>query len=67
VHLTPKKCPELWTFEFFSDIKKVMKKGGVLATYSCARSVRENLIQAGFHVKDGPCVGRWAPSTLAYC
>ncbi len=63
---SPKKCPELWTFEFFSDIRKVMKKGGVLATYSCARSVRENLVKAGFRVEDGPCVGRNAPSTLAY-
>ena len=62
---SPKKCPELWTKEFFKDIFKLMKRGAVLATYSCARSIRENLKAAGFEVKDGPVVGRWAPGTLA--
>lgn len=63
---SPKKCPELWTYEFFSEISKKMKKGAVLATYSCAGSVRKNLKKAGFIVKDGPIVGRRSPSTLAY-
>ena len=63
---SPKKCPELWTEEFFRDIWNVMKKRGVLATYSCAKVVRSNLINAGFKVKDGPCVGRKSPATLAY-
>ena len=47
------------------NVSKIVKKGGVLATYSCAKIVRENLIAAGFEVKDGPCVGRRAPSTIA--
>jgi len=63
---SPKKCPELWTKDFLNNIAKVMKKGSVLATYSCARVVRENLKAYGFVVKDGPCVGRNAPSTLAF-
>ena len=62
---SPKKCPELWTEEFFKEIYRVSKKGAILATYSCARSVRDNLKSAGFHVKDGPVVGRRAPSTIA--
>ncbi|MBW2968275.1 methyltransferase domain-containing protein [Candidatus Woesearchaeota archaeon] len=62
---SPKKCPWMWTEEFFKDIYKVMTKGGVLATYSCARSVRENLKKTGFVVEDGPCVGRRAPGTKA--
>ncbi|MBU0535761.1 MAG: hypothetical protein KKE20_02260 [Nanoarchaeota archaeon] len=62
---SPKKCPVLWTEEFFKDISGLMKKGAILATYSCARSVRENLKAAGLEVKDGPIVGRWAPGTLA--
>ncbi len=61
-----KKCPELWTAEFFSEIAKKMKKGAILATYSCARSVRENLKTSGFEVIDGPIIGRRSPSTLAY-
>ena len=62
---SPAKCPELWTFEFISDIAKVCNKGAVLTTYSCARKVRENLTKAGFKVTDGLHVGRYAPSTIA--
>ena len=62
---SPKKNPELWTKEFFSDIYSIMKKESKLATYSCAGQVRRNLKEAGFEVKDGPCVGRRAPSTIA--
>ncbi|MBD3309880.1 hypothetical protein GF351_01535 [Candidatus Woesearchaeota archaeon] len=63
---SPKRCPELWTTEFLKDIRRVMKRSAILATYSCARAVRENLKSAGFRVKDGPFVGRYAPSTLAF-
>jgi tRNA U34 5-methylaminomethyl-2-thiouridine-forming methyltransferase MnmC len=62
---SPKKCPELWTEEFFNDIKALAKPGAILTTYSCARSVRDNLKKAGFEVKDGPCVSRRGPSTVA--
>lgn len=63
---SPKKCPELWTEEFFREIAKRMNKGAVLATYSCARVVRDNLKKAGFRIEDGPIIGRRSPSTLAY-
>ena len=62
---SPPKNPELWTEEFFMDIKKVMKPGAILATYSCAGVVRRNLTRAGFEVKDGPIVGRRSPGTIA--
>tara|TARA_Y100000310_G_scaffold345082_1_gene461669 strand:- start:1347 stop:1958 length:612 start_codon:yes stop_codon:yes gene_type:complete len=62
---SPKKCPELWTTEFFKEIYKKMQTKGILTTYSCASQVRKNLQKAGFKVKDGPCVGRKAPSTIA--
>lgn len=62
---SPKKCPELWTEEFFKDIFDVMKDNAILTTYSCARVVRDNLEKAGFTVKDGPSVGRRSPSTIA--
>ncbi len=62
---SPKKNPELWTCGFFMEIIKRMKKNAVLATYSCARTARENLKKAGFMVKDGPRVGRRGPSTIA--
>lgn len=62
---SPKKNQELWTEEFFKEIKKLMKKEAILATYSCAGVVRRNLKAAGFEVKDGPIVGRRSPGTLA--
>ena len=63
---SPKKCPELWTERFFKDIRKLMKQNSVLTTYSCAKITRNNLVNAGFNVKDGPSIGRRAPSTIAY-
>jgi tRNA U34 5-methylaminomethyl-2-thiouridine-forming methyltransferase MnmC len=62
---SPAKCPELWTAEFFSQIYRVMRPGGMLATYSCARPVRDNLKSAGFSVRDGPTIGRRGPATVA--
>ncbi len=61
---SPKKLPELWTAGFFSEIRKRMKQGAVLSTFSCARMVRENLAAAGFKVVAGPCIGRRAPITI---
>lgn len=61
---SPKKCPELWTKEFFDEIFKRMKKGGIVATYSCATIVRKNLADAGFDVRDGPIFGRKSPATI---
>ena len=62
---SPKKCPVLWTKEFFDEIYKRMSKGGILTTYSCATGVRQNLKDAGFCVKDGPIFGRKSPATIA--
>ncbi len=61
---SPKKNPELWTKEFFEEIYTRMKPGAKLATYSCARIVRDNLKAVGFIVTDGPKVGRRGPSTI---
>ncbi len=62
---SPKKNPELWTEEFFKEIFKRMKPGAKLATYSCARSIRDNLKVAGFIITDGPAIKRRGPSTNA--
>lgn len=62
---SPKNCPELWTEQFFKEIYRVLKKTGKVATYSCARVVRDNFRLAGFIVKDGPVVGRRGPGTIA--
>jgi tRNA U34 5-methylaminomethyl-2-thiouridine-forming methyltransferase MnmC len=62
---SPKRCPALWTAEFFEDIYRVLRSGGLVATYSCAGSVRRNFKAAGFSVSDGPVVGRRSPGTIA--
>jgi len=62
---SPKKQPELWTEEFFKDIKKLMKPQAKLTTYSCATHVRNKLKSAGFKVIDGPVLGRKSPATIA--
>lgn len=62
---SPSRNPELWTTNFFKDVKRVMKKNAILATYSYARAIRDNLREAGFIIKDGPVIGRRSPSTLA--
>lgn len=62
---SPKKQPELWSREFFKDVSRSVKSGGVLTTYSCARVAKDGLIEAGFTVMKGPSVGRKAPSTIA--
>lgn len=61
---SPKKCPELWTKEFFAKVNRLMRKDAILATYSCAGEVRRNMTNAGFKVIDGPIVRRWSPGTL---
>jgi len=62
---SPKTASEMWTAELFSDIAKVMKKKAILATYSCARIIRENMVKAGLIYSDGPKVGRRGPGTIA--
>ncbi len=63
---SPKTQPEMWSAEVFKELKRVMKEGALLATYSCARVVRDNMKAAGLRYKDGPKVGRRGPGTLAW-
>lgn len=62
---SPKKQPEMWSKEIFRKVYAVMKQGAKLSTYSCIKSIRQNMTDAGFKVKDGPAVGRKSPSTIA--
>ncbi|MBW3020567.1 hypothetical protein KY334_04680 [Candidatus Woesearchaeota archaeon] len=62
---SPAKVPQFWTLDFFKDVKDKMNSGGKLSTYSCARFVKDNFIEAGFRLEKGPIVGRRSPSTIA--
>lgn len=45
-----RRCPQLWTVEFFQHLANCCAPTGRLATYSCAASVRSALITAGFKI-----------------
>jgi tRNA U34 5-methylaminomethyl-2-thiouridine-forming methyltransferase MnmC len=62
---SPKTAPEMWTEELFKEMHRILNKKGILATYSCARVVRENIAKSGLFYDDGPIVGRRGPGTIA--
>ena len=45
---SPKVNPELWTIEYFTDLKKILNPKGVITTYSVATPVRCALYKLGF-------------------
>jgi len=56
---------ELWTLDFFRQLKRVMKPDAVLLTYCAALPVRAALLEAGFHVGETVPFGRQRGGTLA--
>ncbi len=62
---SPKTAPEMWKVDFFKEMYRVMKNSALLATFSCAKMVRENMSEAGLFYDDGPIVGRRGPGTIA--
>ncbi len=47
---SPSANPALWTLEYFTDIKKAMKKDGILTTYSIALKTRLALYENSFNI-----------------
>ena len=62
---SPPQCPQLWTIEFINLVSKCLHIDGLLATYSCAASVRAALLTAGLAIGSTPPVGRKTPGTVA--
>ena len=62
---SPKTAPEMWTVEFFKEMHRVLNEKGILATYSCAKIVRDNMKEANLFWDEGPIVGRRGPGTIA--
>lgn len=62
---SPQATPEMWTEELFREMYRIMKSTTILATYSCARMIRDNMSKAGLFYDDGPIVGRRGPGTIA--
>ena len=62
---SPLLTPELYTLDFFKALKQVIKKDGLILTYTSAAPVRSAFIEAGFHVGEGPRFGRKRGGTIA--
>jgi tRNA U34 5-methylaminomethyl-2-thiouridine-forming methyltransferase MnmC len=62
---SPRRCPQLWTVEFFEQLGNCCAATGRLATYSCAASVRSALIATGFKIGATPPLGGRQPGTVA--
>ncbi len=62
---SPPKCPQLWTVDFLKLVTKCINLNGILATYSCAASVRTALQLTGLKIGASASVGRRSPGTIA--
>ncbi len=47
---SPRRCPQLWTVDFFRQVAAVMTPQAILATYSRSASVRSALVAAGLKI-----------------
>ncbi|BAS59167.1 hypothetical protein NIES2135_13100 [Leptolyngbya boryana NIES-2135] len=67
---SPRKCPQLWTIEFFQLVARALALTGKLATYSRSASVRTALIAAGLKIGTIPLgelhlPHEWSQGTIA--
>ncbi|MBE9127990.1 MULTISPECIES: tRNA (5-methylaminomethyl-2-thiouridine)(34)-methyltransferase MnmD [unclassified Coleofasciculus] len=62
---SPRRCPQLWTVEFFQQLANCCAATAIVATYSCAAAVRSAMIAAGFKISFTPPVGGRQPGTIA--
>jgi len=56
---------ELWTVDFFRQLRRVLRQDGVLLTYCAALPVRAGLMEAGFAVGVTEPIGRQRGGTIA--
>ncbi|WP_238392876.1 tRNA (5-methylaminomethyl-2-thiouridine)(34)-methyltransferase MnmD [Myxacorys almedinensis] len=67
---SPRRCPQLWTVDFFQRVASCLAQTGILSTYSRSASVRTALIEAGLKIGTIP-LGEvhgshdWAQGTIA--
>lgn len=67
---SPRKCPQLWTIEFFQLVAQCLASSGKLATYSRSASVRTALMAAGLQIGTIPLgelhlPHEWSQGTIA--
>ena len=66
---SPQKCPEIWSYEFLSQLKNKIKYEGYLVTYTSSAAVRKSLKNLGFNLFNIiPTISKkncWSFGTLA--
>jgi tRNA U34 5-methylaminomethyl-2-thiouridine-forming methyltransferase MnmC len=67
---SPRRCPQLWTIEFFALVTRCLAPTGKLATYSRSASVRSAMQAAGLHIGtiplgDTALPHEWSQGTIA--
>jgi len=66
---SPQKCPEIWSYEFLSQLKNKIKYEGCFITYTSSAAVRKSLQNLGFNLFNiKPTLSkknRWSNGTLA--
>ena len=58
-------APELFSLEFFTQFRRIIKDNGIVATYTSSAPVRAGFIEADFYIGLGPIFGRKQGGTLA--
>lgn len=62
---SPKRNPELWTTQWFSDLKNISQSDCILSTYSSSVSIRKALIEAGWVLENRKGFGNKKLATIA--
>jgi tRNA U34 5-methylaminomethyl-2-thiouridine-forming methyltransferase MnmC len=67
---SPRRCPQLWTVEFFTQVSQCLAPSGKLATYSRSASVRSAMQEAGLQIGSIPLENthqphEWSQGTIA--
>lgn len=67
---SPRRCPQLWTIEFFKQVAGCLAPHGKLATYSRSASVRSAMLTAGLAIGTIPLgethlPHEWSQGTVA--
>ncbi|UTB32998.1 MAG: MnmC family methyltransferase [Methanobacterium sp. ERen5] len=55
---SPFESPELYSLEFLSGLKPLLKPDGMISSFSKSHTMRYSLVKAGFHIGEGPEFGR---------
>src|SRR5205085_1617158 len=66
---SPRKCPQLWTVEFFEQVICCLAADGKLATYSRSAAVRAAMLATGMYIGTIPPINNhsaheWSQGTV---